>query len=103
MLLLMSAIVASTLSDPAPRGPLCVAPPKDASETCVKCYEDACRQYILEWYGCNGLIDCLGVVRTIYFVRLAACECDAHQSIITEALNPGQAEAFQSLLSQWGQ
>lgn len=103
MLLLMSAIVASTVSDPVLSVPPCVAPPKDASETCIKCYEDACEQYILEWMDCDGNTDCMSLTRTAYYVRLVICECDAHASIVARTLNPSRLTDFEELLLGWVQ
>lgn len=98
MLLIMSAIVASTLSDPIHTGPLCSAPPKGASDSCVECYEDACIDYIEAWYGCDGNQDCRNQARRAYRVMLQICDCGKEVSPVLLVLNSAQARDFSQIL-----
>ncbi|MCC5823383.1 MAG: hypothetical protein LAT64_02505 [Phycisphaerales bacterium] len=103
MLLLMSAIVASTMSDPVYTGPLCAAPPRDASDSCVSCYEDACIAYIKAWYECDGDAECRELVRLAYLVQLGGCGCSERVSPIIEVLNDVQARDYAEILGSWGE
>ena len=75
MILFLGALVASSLSQSVISGPQCLAPPVGASESCVKCYEDACADYIDAFWECDGNRLCREVALTIYSLHLSACEC----------------------------
>lgn len=75
MLSYVAVLVASSLSQSAVIGPMCLAPPDGASNTCVKCYEEACLAYINMFWDCDGNRLCREVALTVYALRLAACNC----------------------------
>lgn len=98
----LAALVASSISQSAIFGPECLAPPPNASEACVQCYEVACANYIKAFFDCDGNATCREVALTVYALRLVACNCGISSASATVGiLNPSQQHDAIQILGSW--
>lgn len=97
MIMSLCAIALSTLGQVNSAGPRCSAPPRDATDNCVACYDQACVIWINEFYRCDGNFDCLKTAKENYDDALQVCKCRPAASILASVLGPERAEEYLSL------
>lgn len=101
MVTALSLMIAGSISQPIYVPPRCKAPPRNASEECVRCFENECRAFIENWDACDGDPDCSFFALASYAVNLLNCSCGVEASVLIEALNEAQQRDAIELLAAW--
>lgn len=101
MITSLCAIVLSTLGQVNAAGPRCSAPPPQASDACVSCYDLACHAWIEEFYRCDGSFECIRLAREKYDDTLSGCGCTPAASTLVTILGEDRAGEVLVLLALW--
>lgn len=87
----LCVIVLSTVGQVTPTGPLCTAPPRNADEACVTCYQSACVHWITDFYACDGNRQCIDNATRMYRLMLMNCFCRPALAVVLDTVNQSQS------------
>jgi hypothetical protein len=100
MIITLSAIATSVLMQPWALTPRCHAPEPSASQTCIECYQQACYEYVEDFYTCDT-IGCREFAGIEYSERLEHCPCPHTARTIFSSLNNSQRFDVFTILGTW--